>query len=71
MSMSAAAGDPEETTKVAPKSNKEALEFACDGYAGSLSISPAARRKVEEVRAASPKSSRSARYTQFTHNTCT
>jgi hypothetical protein len=54
--MSAAAGDPEETTKVAPKSNKEALEFACDGYAGSLSISPAARRKVEEVRAASPKS---------------
>lgn len=32
------------------KSGKEALEFACNGYASSLALSPAARRQVAEVR---------------------
>ena len=32
-----------------PKSGAEALQLACDGYASSLALSPAARRQVAEV----------------------
>ena len=46
-SPAAAAEEPQ--VQAPPKSSKEALEFACDGYATSLAMSPAARRQLEEA----------------------
>jgi hypothetical protein len=41
--------DQVETPQAPLKSSKEALAFACDGYAASFAMSPAARRQVEEA----------------------
>ena len=35
--------------KPATKSDKEALDAACEGYAASLTLSPAARRHADDV----------------------
>ena len=51
--VAAAAAGAADTTEVMPKpatkSNKEALDAACEGYAASLTLSPAARRHADDV----------------------
>jgi len=47
-------GEQKDEEPLQAKSGKEALEFACEGYAGSLALSPAARRQVAEVRKRPP-----------------